>query len=142
MWIADSGARRRSRRAGSQHCQNVSHGSASIEKFSSSPDHRYIKNTEYVREATVECNLTALCLQYLTFECFNTDIRQDELRQFALEGYFAFQDYAIAKWFHHFRAMVVAGQDLFLGDSDARKALEDIHVVLEEFSSNYEDDIL
>ncbi|KAI9858937.1 MAG: hypothetical protein M1813_007239 [Trichoglossum hirsutum] len=102
----------------------------------------YITRSGLVREATVECNLTALCLQYLTFECFGKDIERDRLHDFALKGYFAFQDYAIAKWFHHLRAMVDAGQDLFLGGSDNWTALEEIEVALDDFANSYEEDIL
>jgi hypothetical protein len=81
-------------------------------------------------------------LQYLTFECFDRDIGQDKLRQFALGGYFAFQDYAIAKWLHHFRAIVDAGQELFSEDSDTIAALEEINIALDDFANNYEDEIL
>jgi hypothetical protein len=96
----------------------------------------------YVRELTVECNLTALCLQYLTFECFEKDVSPDRLHQFALNGHFAFQDYATAKWFHHFHAMVKASQDLLSGDSDLQDAMQDIGVALDDFTSTYQDDIL
>jgi Zinc finger, C2H2 type len=90
----------------------------------------------------VECNLTTLCLRYFTFECFEKDIEQDRLRQFALKGYFAFQDYAIAKWFHHFLAMVDEGKDLLSGGDDNQAALEEVGLALDDFANSYEEDIL
>jgi hypothetical protein len=98
--------------------------------------------TGHVRELTAECNLTALCLQYLTFDCFKIDISQKQLRQFALDGYFAFQDYAIAHWFHHLHAIVKAGQDFSSGSSDLQGAIQEIGVALDSFVSNYKDEIL
>lgn len=100
---------------------------------------RYIKNTEYVCEAAVECNLTALCLQYLTFECFEKDISEEKLYKFTFQGYFAFQDYAIAKWFHHFSAMVDTGQNLLSRNPDVLTALEEIKIVLDEFTGHYDE---
>jgi hypothetical protein len=95
-----------------------------------------------VRPSVVECNLTALCLQYLTFECFDQDISEEKALAFARKGYFAFQDYAIANWSQHFSAMVRAGQDLLAVSSHMKDAIQDLECALDEFASNYEDDIL
>lgn len=106
-----------------------------------------------MHEATVECNLTARCLQYLTFECFEQNISQDRLHKLAFEGYFVFQDYAIAKWFHHFNGLVACGQDIQMRgfhirqngqtrDSDIQDALCDIENALENFCSLYSNDLM
>ena len=87
----------------------------------------------------MECNLTALCLQYLVFECFEKDLEPDKLRGFALNGYFAFQDYAIAKWFHHFRAMTEHGKILCPGDSETEVALTEINEAIDDFTDYYEE---
>lgn len=104
----------------------------------------YITSTEYVRQEIVECNLTALCLQYLTFECFDKDLEEDRLRKFALDGYFAFQDYAVAKWFHHFRAVTEHGKILCPGDREAaaamgEKAVQETEVALAEVNEAIDD---
>lgn len=99
----------------------------------------YITKTDYVRQEIVECSLTALCLQYLVFECFEKDLEPDKLRGFAFNGYFAFQDYAIAKWFHHFRAMTEYGKILCPGDSETKVALAEINGAIDDFTYYYEE---
>jgi DNA-directed RNA polymerase subunit RPC12/RpoP len=117
----------------------------------------YIADIGYVHTSIVECNLTALCLQYFTFECFEQDIGPEKLLDFAAKGYFAFQDYAIANWSHHFHAMVGHGQHLLAIDSDKKDAheqhllaidsdkkdaVQELEVALSDFADNYEEDIL
>ena len=92
-----------------------------------------------MRQEIVECSLTALCLQYLVFECFEKDLELDKLRGFAFNGYFAFQDYAIAKWFHHFRAMTEYGKILCPGDSETKVALAEISGAIDDFTYYYEE---
>ena len=104
-----------------------------------------------MRTSTVQCNLTALCLQYLTFECFDQDISSENLLEFAIKGYFAFQDYAIVNWSHHVYATVEAGQQLLAPNldtqiaieelKDAQNAIQELEVALNEFTKCYEDDI-
>lgn len=94
-----------------------------------------------MRTPIVECDLTALCLQYLTFECFDQDISQEELIKLATEGYFAFQDYAVANWSYHFRAMVEAGQHLFARETDTVNAIQELEVALNDFADRYEEDV-
>jgi Zinc finger, C2H2 type len=102
----------------------------------------YISDTGYVHTSIVHCNLTALCLQYLTFECFEQDVSQDRLSDFAIQGYFAFQDYAVANWSHHFCAMVEDGQSLLYLGSDNEIDIQELDDALNEFTNNYEEDIL
>jgi hypothetical protein len=88
---------------------------------------------------SVECELAALCLHYLTFSCFDLDAGHDpqELKQLALEGYFGFQDYAVAKWSQHISAFVSSGAQ-FMKDSTTRVSqLEDLSVALDDFLSQY-----
>jgi hypothetical protein len=94
-----------------------------------------------VRTSIVECDLTALCLQYLTFECFDQDVSHEKLADYASRGYFIFQDYAIANWSHHFCAMVKAGQHLFAVHADAEDAIQQLEDALSDFVNNYEEDI-
>jgi hypothetical protein len=82
-----------------------------------------------------------LCLQYLTFDCFESDIGQDELEDFATNGYFVLQDYAIANWSHHLRAMVESGQLLIAGDLEAHDAMRELDDALTDFANNYDQDL-
>ncbi|KAH5050480.1 hypothetical protein HBH96_186180 [Parastagonospora nodorum] len=100
------------------------------------------ENTNDIHEPTVECELATLCLQYLTFPCFriHPDDGPRELRQHMLSGHFAFQDYAIATWFHHVNAFVQKGEQ-FLRDADEKeKHLNDLWEALEEFTSFHQED--
>lgn len=57
-----------------------------------------------------------------------------------LAGRFAFQDYAIAAWFHHVNAFVHKG-DQFLRDADDKERhLNDLWEALEEFTSFHQED--
>lgn len=94
-----------------------------------------------IHEPSIECELATLCLRYLTFPCFELDATDDAqlLKEWALEGHFAFQDYAIAKWFHHVTAFVSSGSK-FLQESVARNTyLEDLTIALEDFMTQYSD---
>jgi hypothetical protein len=103
---------------------------------------RYITTTGHIREAVVECNLTTLCLQYLTFDCFAPDTDDQRLGHLALKGHFAFQDYAVAKWGYHLRAVIDIGQQLLLSGSDNATALNDIGDALDDFTIMYEEETL
>ena len=98
-----------------------------------------------MRTSIVECNLAALCMGYLAFDCFDQDIDQERLLAFATQGYFAFQDYAIANWSHHFSAMVERGQDLLASGSDkddaVQEAIQQLENALNDFVSFYEEDL-
>jgi hypothetical protein len=98
--------------------------------------------TNDIHEPSVECELATLCLQYLTFPCFqqNEDMGDKHmLQQFTMEGYLGFQDYAIAKWFHHVNAFVDAGKDLLKRESEIQPTLSEQHRPLEELSTALED---
>ena len=95
----------------------------------------------------------SLCLRYLAFPCFQHDknaIDTAELEQSALEGHLAFQDYAVAKWFHHVNAFVDAGKALLERESEtyhgtregrtSRRPLEEISIALEDFIMQYDEE--
>jgi DNA-directed RNA polymerase subunit RPC12/RpoP len=78
----------------------------------------------------------------LTFPCFDLDATDDpnELRQLALEGHFAFQDYAIAKWFFHVNAFVKSGAKFLEESKDRDKHLYAITVALDEFMMRFSEE--
>jgi len=102
---------------------------------------RYITKAEGLHEPTIECDLAALCLRYLTFRCFDLDAVDDpqELKELALEGHFAFQDYAIAKWYYHVNAFVSSGARLMSETSQHDIYLNDMAIALEDFMTQYSD---
>lgn len=100
------------------------------------------KCTQEIHEPSVECDLAALCLQYLTFPCFDNenDLSAQDLRQYTLEGHLAFQDYAVAKWFHHVNAFINSGQLLLSSGLDVSARLEEISIALDDFLTRYDDE--
>jgi Zinc finger, C2H2 type len=103
-----------------------------------------------VHTPLVQCNLTALCLQYLTFACFDVETTQEQLQDLAVQGYFVFQDYAVANWSHHLLNMVEIGHQLFAESLEAQRelqeevqeAVQELNDALWEFTSAYDDDLL
>ena len=61
----------------------------------------YLIQEEYIQVPEVEWNLALLCLRFLTFECFDSGLSQDDIREFIADGYYAFQDYAVLHWLDH-----------------------------------------
>lgn len=94
-------------------------------------------STQYVHKPTVEVNLAALCLQYLTFECFTEEINADT----ALTGILAFQDYAVAKWTEHIRVIVKETLDAFAINTVSHEAIKELEAGLEDFVGCYDDDL-
>lgn len=124
-----------------------------VQLVHSTAKHYITRCTRDIHEPSVECDLAALCLRYLTFPCFQHNeniVKKDELRQLALEGQLAFQDYAVAKWFHHVNAFVGSGKELLKIESEIRQnlpeipeqrsPLEEMAIALENFTKQYSDE--
>ncbi|CAN9394852.1 unnamed protein product [Alternaria alternata] len=95
--------------------------------------------TKDIHEPSIECELATLCMQYLTFPCFDVYNPDDvvQRRRFALEGSLAFQDYAIAKWFHHVNAWVASGTKFLEEAPDQVALLDGILHAMREFMMRY-----
>jgi hypothetical protein len=106
---------------------------------STDPGSYITKVTKDIHEPSIECELAILCLQYLTFPCFDTEEPQDpqELRKYMLEGQFAFQDYAVAKWFHHVNAFVNNGRKFLDEALDASARLQELSAAVDDFMAKY-----
>jgi ankyrin repeat protein len=50
--------------------------------------------------------MALLCMGYLTFDCFDADQSDDDIRQNIATAKYAFQDYAVAHWIDHLKASV------------------------------------
>jgi hypothetical protein len=57
-----------------------------------------------------------------------------------LEGHFAFQDYAVAKWFHHVNAFISTGKNLLQSSVHGYEHLQEISYAIDEFLSRYSDE--
>lgn len=92
LWFIDPGIRWRPGGICSHYCENVSVLMSKIVSciMESLISDRYVIDSGYINRPTVEFNLAAICLQYLTFECFGNDISPDNLRSNAMTGILAF----------------------------------------------------
>ncbi|KAL9086589.1 MAG: hypothetical protein Q9165_007032 [Trypethelium subeluteriae] len=100
----------------------------------------HIKNSEYVRATSVECDLTVLCLQYLAFQCF-VEEDEAELLKYACWGHFVLQDYSVAKWHHHVEALLLNGKRLLEEESGSQSKLAALEQALDDFADTYENDL-
>jgi hypothetical protein len=80
--------------------------------------------------------MARLCLEYLTFPCFEPDTDPDP--QDILKGHLAFQDYAIAKWFHHVNAFVKSGPEFLQGACGQKFNLDLLCHTLDEFAQRHD----
>ena len=48
-----------------------------------------------------ELHIAEFCLNYLNFKCFDANLTDSDIRDFLREGYYSFEDYAIAHWLGH-----------------------------------------
>lgn len=77
-------------------------------------------------------------MQYLTFPCFNGGMSPRQKKVFAKDGFYAFQDYAVSRWFHHIAALVkISGPLLSVNESKARKFAN----ILDDFTCRYQESI-
>jgi hypothetical protein len=90
-------------------------------------------------QGEVERTLAALCLQYLTFECFDAELSTDLLQTYAGQGYFAFQEYAVAHWTHHLESFIAS----YISHVSASRAdhLAGFGTAVSEFVSHYEEEL-
>ncbi|KAH8668496.1 hypothetical protein BX600DRAFT_257795 [Xylariales sp. PMI_506] len=99
---------------------------------------RYILNSKRVDKVKVEFDLALLCMKYLTFSCFVPEIIDENGEEFARRGLYAFQDYAVSKWFYHIGTLVGLSDKLLSVDAAKAREFAD---VLDHFTSQYIDSI-
>src|ERR1700759_1977636 len=100
---------------------------------------RFIPQTDLINAATVECELAALCLDYLTFDCFDSRTLNGDLENMAIQGDLAFHDYAISKWFLHVYAVTEPENSrIFFNETQhSRTALQRFGTAIAGFTSYY-----
>ena len=62
---------------------------------------RYLIKTSRISVGSEELYIADFCLRYLNFGCFDADMTDLEIREFHRQGYYSFEDYAIAQWLNH-----------------------------------------
>jgi hypothetical protein len=142
MWLTGPNVGR-SCNFGPQYSQNVSISAHGVGYKSPANQISYITQvTQDIHEPSIECELAVLCLQYLTFPCFESDDDDDaeKYHKLMLKGHFAFQDYAVAKWFHHVNAFVNNGQRFLREAEHVEDHVETFSTALEDFIGRYEEE--
>ncbi|EGU88679.1 hypothetical protein FOXB_00804 [Fusarium oxysporum f. sp. conglutinans Fo5176] len=76
---------------------------------------RYIIENRHISEKQVQCQLTTMCLRYLTLPCFirDTNYQAHQRSEDAKLGWFSFQDYACAHWLHHTDTLIRECSEIF-----------------------------
>jgi hypothetical protein len=74
---------------------------------------RYLIEQEYIKSNDFEPELAALCLGYLNLDQFDNGHSKSDIQRALLQGHYAFFEYAICFWPHHFEASLTE-----LGNSD------------------------
>ncbi|KAF4502768.1 Early growth response 1-B [Fusarium agapanthi] len=76
---------------------------------------RYIIENRHTSEKQVQCQLTTMCLIYLSLPCFtrNANYREHQRSEQAKLGWFSFQDYACAHWLHHTDTLIQECGEVF-----------------------------
>lgn len=98
---------------------------------------RHLFNSGYIPLSIAELSMSALCLNYLTFDCFEEHIDASQLTQLGKDGYFAFQDYAIAHWVDHLLAWIHSLSDPTKTKLNVEKEASDTFLVFgDRFSAD------
>ncbi|KAL4918902.1 hypothetical protein BDW62DRAFT_180053 [Aspergillus aurantiobrunneus] len=104
----------------------------------------FIERRSDINLAAAECDLTMRCLRYLTLELFKRDAPETDLRNYALRGDLAFQDYAVASWFLHIKTLVESKEVFLAGDVMDRNTSIQITAItqgLSNFASFYDENL-
>lgn len=62
---------------------------------------RYLIKTSRISVRTGDLHIAEFCLHYLNFGCFDADLATIDILEFLRQGYYSFEDYAIAHWLDH-----------------------------------------
>ena len=62
---------------------------------------RYLLKTRRISFRSEDLQIATFCLDYLNFGCFDAKLTDPEILQFYRQGYYSFEDYAVAHWLDH-----------------------------------------
>ncbi|KAH7255325.1 uncharacterized protein BKA55DRAFT_688340 [Fusarium redolens] len=76
---------------------------------------RYIIDNKHISEKQVQCQLTTICLRYLTLPCFtrNFNYLAPQRSEDARLGWFSFQDYTCSQWLYHVDTLIRECSEVF-----------------------------
>nr|ANF07002.1 hypothetical protein FVEG_03173 [Fusarium verticillioides] len=105
-------------------------------------DLRYIIENRHISEKQVLCQLTTICLRYLTLPCFihDTNYRAHQRSEHAKLGWFSFQDYACAHWLYHTDTLIRECSEVFTTETFQGVA-EDFASALKQFVNIHRADL-
>ncbi|KAF9878015.1 hypothetical protein CkaCkLH20_04591 [Colletotrichum karsti] len=80
----------------------------------------YLAETEDIDAKSVQCDLAIRCLRYLSLRCFvASDYNEAERQDHIIQGYFSFQDYAMAQWYKHINTVIEESRPVLTGGQQA-----------------------
>lgn len=88
---------------------------------------------EDLNEIAIECDMTQLCLKYLSRPCFLPSFDQERRQDIVDQGGYAFQDYAVSMWPSHLAALIEKGLCLFKNPSTGPEYDDKVSDMLEGF---------
>lgn len=97
--------------------------------------HSYLTKSCFIEREIAEISLGSLCLNYLSFDCFEQNILGQQLKGFLVQGSFGFQDYASSHWSDHTCAVIKLGPSAFVNHDEANR---DFASALIDFVSHYD----
>ena len=62
---------------------------------------RYLIKTSRISVRAEDLHIAGFCLHYLSFGCFDADLTMPDIQEFFRQGYYSFEDYAVAHWLDH-----------------------------------------
>lgn len=57
-------------------------------------------------DRAIKCELTVLCMNYLTLKCFRKGLRDQQIQVAIQNAEYAFQDYAVSEWHEHLQSIL------------------------------------
>ncbi|KAF4452456.1 Early growth response protein 1-B [Fusarium austroafricanum] len=77
---------------------------------------RHIIENKHIKEKQVQCQLTTICLRYLSLPCFtkDPDYQSQQRTENAKLGWFSFQDYACSQWLYHVDTVIRDCSSIFI----------------------------
>ncbi|KAK4202169.1 NACHT domain-containing protein [Triangularia verruculosa] len=105
-----------------------------------------VDQNNYIMRMSAQRAMTSLCLQYLSFQCFLPGSEEANRVKWISEGYYAFQDYAIAHWTHHvLGALELGSSSTSLAESSptetADAQLEEFKDALVTFATRFNNEL-
>ncbi|KAL6904141.1 hypothetical protein GGI43DRAFT_421611 [Trichoderma evansii] len=103
---------------------------------------RYIVNNAHINAEETQCQLTVLCLRYLSLlTTSNMDQNEERHRNKVKHGWFAFQDYACSQWHSHVDTVIKACKVLFCGNIHSAQHVESFGSALQNFIDIHREDL-